>query len=85
MKIKCSWWQQTLASSPNIITPCVVYMHGNSSARIECLPQLSLVLQLGVTMFAFDFTGSGKSDGDYVSLGYYEKDDLMVIFIILIF
>ena len=30
-------------------------------------------------MFAFDFAGSGKSDGEYVSLGYYEREDLSCI------
>jgi pimeloyl-ACP methyl ester carboxylesterase len=61
---------------PNEILPCVIYMHGNSSARVEALPQLSLVLSLGATLVAFDFAGSGRSEGEYVSLGYFEKDDL---------
>lgn len=30
-------------------------------------------------VFAFDFSGSGLSEGEYVSLGYYEKDDIAVI------
>jgi pimeloyl-ACP methyl ester carboxylesterase len=54
-------------------------MHGNSSARIEVIPQLSYLLSLGVAVFAFDFAGSGKSDGDYVSLGHYEREDLSCI------
>jgi len=54
----------------------VIYMHGNSSARLEVLPHLSYLLSLGVGVFAFDFAGSGKSDGDYVSLGYFEREDL---------
>lgn len=58
--------------------PCVVYMHGNSSARVEALPQLSLALSLGATLVSFDFAGSGKSGGEHVSLGYYERDDLKV-------
>lgn len=29
-------------------------------------------------MVAFDFAGSGKSGGEHVSLGYYERDDLKV-------
>jgi pimeloyl-ACP methyl ester carboxylesterase len=62
-----------------ITIPVVVYMHGNSSARVEVLPQLSFLLSLGVSVFAFDFTGSGKSDGDYVSLGYYEREDLTCV------
>ena len=54
-------------------------MHGNSSARVEAIPQLSLCLAIGATMFAFDFTGSGKSEGDYVSLGFFEKEDLHAV------
>jgi hypothetical protein len=53
-------------------------MHGNSSARVEALSQLSLVLSLGATMVSFDFCGSGLSDGEYVSLGAFEKEDLKV-------
>lgn len=55
-----------------------MYMHGNSSARVEALPQLSLALSLGATLVSFDFAGSGKSGGEHVSLGYYERDDLKV-------
>lgn len=54
-------------------------MHGNSSARVEVLPQLSYLLSLGVAVFAFDFAGSGKSDGEYVSLGYNEREDLSCV------
>lgn len=55
----------------------VVYLHGNASARLEVLPQLSFLLSQGVFGVAsLDFTGSGQSDGDYVSLGYYERYDL---------
>jgi alpha/beta superfamily hydrolase len=54
-------------------------MHGNSSARVEALTQLSLVLSLGAQLVSFDFTGSGKSDGEYVSLGAFEKDDLKCV------
>ena len=59
--------------------PCMIYMHGNSSARVEAIPQLSLCLSLGICLLAFDFAGSGMSDGEYVSLGYYEKDDLEAV------
>ena len=56
----------------------VVYLHGNASARVEVVPNLSFLLaQVGVFgVVGIDFTGSGKSDGDYVSLGYYERVDL---------
>ena len=64
---------------PNPVLPCVIYMHGNSSARLEAIPQLSLVLALGATLTTFDFAGSGLSDGEYVSLGHFEKDDLQCV------
>jgi len=59
--------------------PVVIYMHGNASARIEVLPQLTVLLALGVAVFAFDFGGSGKSDGEHVTLGYFEREDLLCV------
>lgn len=77
-RIECSQWEPTQLSS--IYTPFVIYMHGNSSSRTEVIPQcLSFLLTLGVRVVAFDFSGSGKSDGEYVSLGYFEREDLACI------
>lgn len=78
LKVVCSMWEPTAASRNNVVLPCVIYMHGNSSARPEALGQLTLVLSLGATLVTFDFCGSGMSDGEYVSLGFFEKDDLKV-------
>jgi hypothetical protein len=78
MKVVCSMWEPAEHCRHNNVLPCVIYMHGNSSARVEALTQLSLVLSLGATLVSFDFCGSGKSDGEYVSLGAFEKDDLKV-------
>jgi len=61
------------------LDPVVVYLHGNSSSRVEVLPQLSHLLSLGVAVLSFDFAGSGHSEGDYVSLGYYEREDLQTV------
>ena len=78
LKIVCSLWEPVPECRNNPILPCVIYMHGNSSARVEALTQLSLVLAMGATCVSFDFTGSGKSGGEWVSLGAYEKEDLKV-------
>lgn len=75
--MQCSHWEPVERTSDRI--PVVIYMHGNSSARVEVLPQLSYLLSLGLAVFSFDFAGSGKSDGDFVSLGYYEREDLMCV------
>lgn len=75
--LECSHWEPVERATDRI--PVVIYMHGNSSARVEVLPQLSYLLSLGVAVFAFDFAGSGKSDGEYVSLGYNEREDLSCV------
>ena len=75
--LECSHWEPVERTTDRL--PVVIYMHGNSSARVEVLPQLSYLLSLGVAVFSFDFAGSGKSDGEYVSLGYYEREDLACV------
>ena len=75
--LECSHWEPVERITDKI--PVVIYMHGNSSARVEVLPQLSYLLSMGVAVFSFDFAGSGKSDGEYVSLGYYEREDLACV------
>lgn len=37
------------------------------------------LLEYNICVLSFDFSGSGKSEGDYVSLGFYEKFDLQAI------
>ena len=56
--------------------PCVVYMHGNSSCRLEALECVQYLLPANITLFCFDFPGCGLSDGEYISLGWYERDDV---------
>ncbi|XP_020100396.1 uncharacterized protein LOC109718539 isoform X2 [Ananas comosus] len=38
-----------------------------------------ILLPSNITLFTLDFSGSGLSGGDYVSLGWHEKDDLKVV------
>jgi len=59
--------------------PVVVYLHGNSSNRLEAATLLGPLLQEGVSLFCFDSAGCGHSDGDYVSLGWHERDDLAIV------
>ncbi|CAH0513279.1 unnamed protein product [Peronospora belbahrii] len=74
-KLVCSHWRPMTSITVNTV-PCVVYLHGNSSCRLEALGVLRTCLAAGLTVAAFDTSGCGKSDGEYVSLGYYERDDL---------
>ncbi|KAG5561014.1 hypothetical protein RHGRI_004139 [Rhododendron griersonianum] len=59
--------------------PCVIYCHGNSGCRADGNEAAVVLLPSNITVFTLDFSGSGLSDGDYVSLGWHEKDDLKVV------
>jgi dienelactone hydrolase len=65
------------ASSPSI--PCVVYMHGNCGCRVEAMELLELVLDSGMSLFSFDFGGCGWSEGEHISLGWFEREDLQAV------
>jgi pimeloyl-ACP methyl ester carboxylesterase len=62
-----------------IIEHCVVYLHGNSGNRLEGLKCLNSVASNGFSLCVFDFAGSGQSDGEYVSLGVQESEDVVVV------
>lgn len=57
---------------------CVIYLHGNCSSRLEAIDVLPLLLPRNISVFCLDLSGSGQSDGEYISLGYYEQQDLRV-------
>ena len=74
LKLCCSFWEPEERKYPKL--PCVIYLHGNSSSRTEIFPELYYLLSSDITVFAFDFSGCGKSEGEYISLGWYERDDV---------
>ena len=59
--------------------PTVVYLHGNGSCRVEATMLLSVTIPYGLSLFAFDFSGSGRSEGDYISLGVWERHDVTAV------
>jgi alpha/beta superfamily hydrolase len=59
--------------------PVVIYLHGNSSSRLEGLKVATELLKKDINIFVFDFAGCGLSEGEYISLGWYEKEDLKLI------
>jgi len=59
--------------------PVVIYLHGNSSSRLEGLKMAPELLKRHINIFVFDFAGCGMSEGEYISLGWHEKDDLRII------
>ena len=75
-KLMCSFWEPFDEEREYPRLPCVIYLHGNSSSRCEVIPEIKYLLPKNITLFAFDFSGCGRSEGDYISLGWHEQDDV---------
>ncbi|XP_062218485.1 uncharacterized protein LOC133918570 isoform X2 [Phragmites australis] len=73
--LKCSHYIPAFIPE-NTALPCVVYCHGNSGCRADANEAAVILLPSNITVFTLDFSGSGLSGGDYVSLGWHEKEDL---------
>ncbi|TMW64361.1 hypothetical protein Poli38472_012983 [Pythium oligandrum] len=76
--LECSWWKPKPANKAAKL-PCIVVLHGNSSCRLGCLEIVSFAIPAGFSVFALDFSGSGLSQGKYVSLGYHEQTDIATV------
>ncbi|CBZ28718.1 conserved hypothetical protein [Leishmania mexicana MHOM/GT/2001/U1103] len=74
LRFQCSWFKPYPARR----VPCVVYCHANCGGRYDGLEALFL-LREGFSLFCFDFCGSGMSEGEYISLGFYERQDLVAV------
>lgn len=59
--------------------PCIIYMHGNASCKLEGLPMWKECADRGINLCTFDFSGCGNSQGEWVTLGWKEKHDLAAV------
>ena len=55
---------------------CVIFLHTHSGCKIQGLPMRDWLMTRNKVFCLFDFHASGKSEGKYVSFGYYETLDL---------
>ncbi|KAF8097649.1 hypothetical protein N665_0284s0016 [Sinapis alba] len=76
--LKCSHYLPVQPSQDRPL-PCVVYCHGNSGCRADASEAAIVLLPSNITIFTLDFSGSGLSGGEYVTLGSNEKDDLKAV------
>jgi len=76
MALECS---RFFKADSGKLRPCIIYLHGNCGCRLDALDMLEYMLPLGCDVFCFDFAGSGLSEGEHVSLGWHEKDDLACV------
>lgn len=56
---------------------CVIYLHGNAGTQVEGRFMVKYLAPKGIATFCFDFSGSGESGGDLVTLGLNEKQDVI--------
>lgn len=54
--------------------PFLFLSHGSSGCRLEAAFDAGFVLNFDVSLLAFDFSGCGQSEGQYISLGLRETD-----------
>ncbi|KAL7212308.1 hypothetical protein ACSBR2_015064 [Camellia fascicularis] len=52
--------------------PYVIYSHGNSGCRADASEAAIILLPSNITVFTLDFSGSGLSGGENVTLGWNE-------------
>lgn len=58
---------------------CVLYLHGNIGTQLEGRFLVRQLCPRSISVFCFDFSGSGHSGGEYVTLGYNEHNDILDI------
>ena len=76
--LKCSWFEP-FQRNGTFKPPCIVYCHGNCGTRLDSFDIVETLIPMGISVFAFDFAGSGLSGGKYVTLGYFEQEDIRVV------
>ncbi|KAL3507993.1 hypothetical protein ACH5RR_033375 [Cinchona calisaya] len=76
--LQCSHYMP-IGCSEGKALPCVICCHGNSGCRADGSEAAVILLPLNITVFTLDFSGSGLSGGEHVTLGRNEKDDLKAV------
>ncbi len=76
------WWIPAQLDGEKVAsTNTVIFAHGYGDVRTqEKISVLKLARRLtseGYNVLLFDFRGSGQSEGDFVTIGQFEKDDLL--------
>lgn len=67
------------SKGPEAERAVVVYCHGNSSNRLAGFELVRLLCPMNIAVACFDFAGCGNSEGEYISLGFHERDDLAAV------
>jgi len=59
---------------------CILYCHGASGGRLDGITDVwEIGMQLEAALCVFDFAGCGHSQGDSITLGMWEEDDVRCV------
>lgn len=61
-----SYYTNHMTQHPDL---CIIYLHANNGSRVEGLHYVEELFKFKYNVCLIDFTGSGWSEGDYVTLG----------------
>ncbi|CAA9990212.1 alpha/beta hydrolase, putative [Plasmodium knowlesi strain H] len=75
-KLKCCFFTPF---NYNENTPCVIYTHSSCSCQLEALDILHILLICECSIFSYDCSGCGLSDGYFSTSGWNESQDLFLI------
>lgn len=73
LKLKCSFYQ-TPNQNP-LKKDCIIYIHSHGSSRLEAIPLLEHAIP-HFNVCIFDSRASGLSEGEFITLGIQEAEDL---------
>ncbi|CAD8055938.1 unnamed protein product [Paramecium primaurelia] len=77
-KLQCSLFEPLrMQGNPH---PCMIYLHGNSSSRIESFTIIEYLIPANISVCGIDLSGSGLSEGEYISLGFHESNDVICLY-----
>ncbi len=75
--LRCTFFE--VVERPSEKMPAIIYMHGNAGNKLEAYEYASMLIDEGINLFSFDFSGCGNSEGEWVTLGWKEKNDLTAV------
>lgn len=55
---------------------CVIYCHSHNGCRVQGVWLKEFLIPNNIALVVFDFKASGKSGGDYVTMGWHETFDI---------
>ncbi|CAK90201.1 unnamed protein product (macronuclear) [Paramecium tetraurelia] len=73
-QLKCSFFEINPQSDC-----CIIYCHGFNGCQVEGVKYAHVAAQYNLNFCTFDFQGCGQSQGDLITFGYLEQNDITCI------